>query len=214
MARTPKIPLDSVPPDTGHRKCDACGVVSWDAIPEVERQICDDSPKCRGLLRTRDWIGWWNRAHEKEVRSEWMTPPELFAQIDAVAHFNLDVASSSGNCLCTWGFTKRNSALENDWMDRWWLNPPFTRLSPFMEKAIEQADAGRGGWAIVPASTETEWYRASAEVASDIYMLSPRVSFVPPEGIPESGNGSASHLMVFRPELVKAPPRFIPWRWK
>lgn len=214
MAKTPKKKLDSEPPPEAAFKCDACGNIE----PERTLTTCPSS-RCRaGILRARNWIGWWNRAHEKEVRSEWMTPPELWEPLNAIFRFTLDVCASKENSLCRKFFSKEDSGLDADWgAHSCWMNPPGDDYVAWLRKASRAPHRGASVVAITNDDTSTDWFHDYALLAAEIYLLTPRVRFVPVEGIPESSNSSGSHLLVFRPQLITSispMPRIIPYQWK
>lgn len=48
-------------------------------------------------------------------RDDWETPQWLFDQVDAIWHFDLDVASSHENAKCVNHFTKEDDCLKQSW---------------------------------------------------------------------------------------------------
>ena len=62
---------------------------------------------------------------------EWATPWELFRQLDAEFHFNLDPCSTHENAKCADHFTKAEDSLLQDWGGkRVFCNPPYGRELP------------------------------------------------------------------------------------
>ena len=75
--------------------------------------------------------------------SEWTTPRDLFDELDAEFHFDLDAASTDANALCTRHYTKESDGLAQEWRGSVWLNPPYGReIGKWMQKA---AESNRGG---------------------------------------------------------------------
>ena len=74
---------------------------------------------------------------------EWATPRDLFDELDAEFHFDLDVASTDANALCANHYTKSDDGLAKEWTGRVWCNPPYGReIGKWMRKA---AESNRGG---------------------------------------------------------------------
>ena len=69
---------------------------------------------------------------------EWSTPRDLFDELDAEFHFDLDVASTDENALCEKHYTKDDDGLANEWTGSVWCNPPYGReIGKWMRKAAE-----------------------------------------------------------------------------
>lgn len=69
---------------------------------------------------------------------EWSTPRDLFDELNAEFHFDLDVASTDENALCEKHYTKDDDGLSNEWTGSVWCNPPYGReIGKWMRKAAE-----------------------------------------------------------------------------
>lgn len=94
------------------------------------------------------------------LSDEWTTPRDLFDELDAEFHFDLDVASTDLNALCERHYTKDDDGLSQKWYGSVWCNPPYGRaIGAWMEKA---ATSNSGGVTVclVPARTDTRWWHA------------------------------------------------------
>ena len=113
------------------------------------------------------------------------TPPELFAQLEARWHFDLDAAACHENAQCRvyytqdgcWGKQTSDGidypcrphklsdldGLTGSWKDRRvWCNPPFSDLRPWVEKAW--ASEANLVVMLVPANrTEQAWWQELVE---------------------------------------------------
>ncbi|BCO13711.1 hypothetical protein RIMD111065_20670 [Aeromonas hydrophila] len=90
-----------------------------------------------------------------------------------------------------------------------WLNPPYSDIGPWVEKAIEQQGRGIGTVMLVPQDTSTEWY--PGERASEVLHITGyhdengkwrngRVSFInKATGEEMKGNPKGSMLLIFAP---------------
>ena len=87
------------------------------------------------------------------------TPLWLFRALDLEFNFALDAAALPETALCEKYLTPDIDALSVDWGDfispsvrsPWaWLNPPYSDIGPWVEKAIEQQGRGIGTVMLVP----------------------------------------------------------------
>lgn len=110
--------------------------------------------------------------------NEWTTPRDLFDELDAEFHFDLDAASTDENALCARHFTKADDGLTQEWVGNVWLNPPYGReIGKWMRKASEY----RGGGVVVclvPARTDTRWWHDwVVGHASEVRFIRGRLKF-------------------------------------
>ena len=142
-------------------------------------------------------------AHQRELpihfRSksvEWTTPPDLFAELDAEFHFDLDVAASHENALCARYFTKEIDGLRQPWRGICWMNPPYGReIGAWLRKAWQSAAEGATIVCLLPARTDTTWWHDYVAHADEIRLLRGRLKF-------SNSHYSApfsSAIVVFRP---------------
>lgn len=71
------------------------------------------------------------------------TPDDVFCPANAEHRFTLDAAASAANAKCERYYTRDTDGLLRSWRDeRVWLNPPFSRLEPWVAKAWFEMNAG------------------------------------------------------------------------
>jgi len=131
----------------------------------------------------------------------WLTPPELVA---ALGEFDLDPCSAE---VMPWEltparYTEVDNGLEQTWMGRVFMNPPYgKKLPPFLEKMALHGN----GIALVFARTETRAFFASVWGRADAIMfLKGRVKFYRPDGTQGGTSGSPSCLIAYGMENVAA----------
>lgn len=155
---------------------------------------------------------------QEATRDMTQTPLYLFRALDLEFNFALDAAALPETALCEKYLTPDIDALSVDWGDfispfvrsPWaWLNPPYSDIWPWVEKAIEQQGRGIGTVMLVPQDTSTEWY--PGERASEVRHITGyhdengkwrngRVSFINKEtGEEMKGNPKGSMLLIFAP---------------
>lgn len=163
-----------------------------------------------------------SRAQERALRQEWRTPPEFFEVLDAEFGFEIDVAASRDNSLCSQFLKVEHDALAETthwftYASHAYCNPGFSNLDPWVRKAHAEVNAElRPCTAVVlSCASHAKWFEFCARHASEIRLLSPRVQFLPPPGIKPSSNARDSVLIVFRKTPVGWPGAHIwNWNWK
>lgn len=110
---------------------------------------------------------------------EWPTPRYVFDKLDAEFSFELDVCATDDNHKCARYFTKEIDGLKQEWKGVCWMNPPYGRtIGQWIRKAYESS---MGGGTIVvcliPARTDTRWWRDYVMRASELRFVSGRIRF-------------------------------------
>ena len=160
-----------------------------------------------------------NSALFSRASDEWSTPRDLYASLDAEFGFTLDAAATTENTCSPTCLTR----VENALLARWglvpshragppvvWLNPPYSKVRLFMQKAAAEAARGCTVVCLVPSRTDTRWFhdyvwdvttnaprgaRRSRRPHVEVRFLRGRLKF-------GDGTGSApfpSMLVIFRP---------------
>lgn len=60
-------------------------------------------------------------------KPDWETPQAFFDDLDKEFHFTLDAAASAGNAKCERYFTEQDNALNKEWSESTYCNPPYGR---------------------------------------------------------------------------------------
>jgi phage N-6-adenine-methyltransferase len=137
--------------------------------------------------------------NRNKSKTDFRTPQYIFE--GAMNHFNvmyhLDVAASCENRLCNWYFTEEVNALEQHWWGRVWCNPPYNKIGPWVDKAIDELENGTCSSVtfLLPASTCTMWFEKlwSWVGCTEVVFLSGRIRY---EGPNISGGGNATNPSV------------------
>jgi len=123
---------------------------------------------------------------------EWETPQWLFDLLDQEFHFQIDAACSISNILCLCGFTKDVDALQSEWVSydyddddvvipngiyRIFLNPPYSKIGPFMKKAYEESLKGATVVCLIPCRTDTRYWHDYVMKAHEIRLIQGRLKF-------------------------------------
>lgn len=106
-----------------------------------------------------------SRALLSSDSSEWGTPPDFAAALDAQFGFQLDVCATKATAKAPVYFDAEADGLRQRWAGKvCWMNPPYGRgpsgISPWMRRA--RLEAMFGGATVVqlpPARVGSEWWR-------------------------------------------------------
>lgn len=123
-------------------------------------------------------------------RDDWETPPELFAELDAEFHFDLDPCAADKTAKCKKYFTPEDDGLLQPWVtDRIksvFCNPPYSRRSreqPGQEDWIKKAyEEGQKPGAVIvlllPARTDTRAFHTYISGQAEVRFIKGRVKFL------------------------------------
>jgi len=114
----------------------------------------------------------------------WETPHDLFARLNALHVFTLDVCATAENAKCDRYFTPEMDGLAQDWKDHvCWMNPPYGReIGKWVKKAH---DSTLMDWqhtvtkivCLLPARTDTRWWHDYVIPYGSIEFLRGRLKF-------------------------------------
>lgn len=110
--------------------------------------------------------------HFSRKSDEWTTPPDLFEELDKDFRFGLDAAASKENALCPRFFTIEDNALIQNWFGYGtiFVNPPYSRVGEFLEKAYLESIRGVTSVFLVPSRTDTKWWHRWARRGLIIHL--------------------------------------------
>lgn len=157
------------------------------------------------------------------ARLDWETPPELFEALHREFHFTLDAAANAHNHkLPVWLGPGSPLGWENALIVHWdvagrpavaWLNPPYgNRISLWVAKAHEEAySANATVVALLPARTDTRWWRLWVMKAEEIRLLPGRLRFV---GAPHPAPFPSCIAIWPEGGSRRKEPRVVVWDWR
>lgn len=95
----------------------------------------------------------------KSKSEEYETPLHIFKPLQEEFDLKLDVCATKENTKCKLFFTKEENALNYEWNQNFWMNPPFGRnLKKWVQKAYEESQKGVIGVLILPVRCNTNWW--------------------------------------------------------
>jgi phage N-6-adenine-methyltransferase len=124
---------------------------------------------------------------------DWLTPPNLLKRLGV---FDLDPCASS---VMPWAtanhqFTLRDDGLKQEWFGRVWLNPPYSKVTPWTTKMAQHGN----GMMLVNAWTEAGWFFESIwNRAHAVLFFNNRLCFFRPDGSsPNSGRARMGQVIA------------------
>jgi phage N-6-adenine-methyltransferase len=130
-------------------------------------------------------------------KMDWATPKDLFNKLNEEFSFTLDVCATIVNAKCSNFYSPKNDGLSQSWRGVVWMNPPYGRgINQWVKKAFESSQQGCKCVCLVPVRSDTRWWHDYVMKASEIRLLTRRLSF-------EGANNKApfpAAIVVFDPD--------------
>jgi len=133
---------------------------------------------------------------DDKSRDAWATPRLLGRNLVEEFGCRLDVAASHSTALCSRYFTAADDGLSRPWDVTVWCNPPYSDPSPWVKRAIMEADRGRDSVLLLPAMVGVAWF-TRASMYARWWTFDKRIEFIPPEGIKASKSNIGNVLFHF-----------------
>lgn len=110
-------------------------------------------------------------------KDDWITPDDLFDELDNEFNFTLDPCSDSFNHKCDYYFDKSIDGLKMSWDNQVvFMNPPYGKnIGKWVKKAYESNCLVVG---LLPARTDTIWFHDYILNKADIRFIKGRIKFV------------------------------------
>jgi phage N-6-adenine-methyltransferase len=124
------------------------------------------------------------------------TPIEFFSPIaDALGGFDIDPCASSTSDLADRNVQKEEDGLSVKWDGNVWVNPPYSDVSDWMERAMKEYQHGNAERvvALVFARTSTQWFHNFVRTADTLCFVEGRLRF----GEAENSAPAPSMLVIW-----------------
>mgnify|MGYP001453715948 CR=1 FL=1 len=89
--------------------------------------------------------------------------------------------------------------LEIEWKDKTYVNPPYSKPLPWIEKAIEENKKGKRIALLLRIDPSTRWYRSLMAAGAHFFYSGERIAFTTPEGITQKSNRTSMLVILQKP---------------
>lgn len=132
--------------------------------------------------------------------NEFSTPQSIFDTLNKEFNFTFDLASRTHNkkVESAYCIDLGVDSLEQDWhkLDGYlWLNPPYSPLKPWIQKAQREADLGAKIVMLVPPIVTTHYFQD--RLPDEIRFIAGRIKFIDASGEPMKSNSHDSCILIF-----------------
>lgn len=137
---------------------------------------------------------WWTSDH-------WETPAPVVEALEAeFGRFDLDPCCRQESAKAPRYYTPEADGLTNPWVGRVFLNPPYSKPAPWLEKAIAETSSGAAQLviALLPASTDTRWFHDLVKGYAEVRFLKGRIKFLGWMRTPIGSPKTPSMLAIYR----------------
>lgn len=128
---------------------------------------------------------------------EWSSPPDVVRPLnEAIGGFDLDPCSGAEQSpFADETYTEDDDGLAQEWFGSVWVNPPYSDMSSWVDKATAEAvcDGVETVVFLCKGDSSTQWWQTAAADATLITAIDGRLSF----GDGENSAPFPSHIVVF-----------------
>ena len=96
----------------------------------------------------------------------WRTPKWIYDELDKEFHFKDDPCPINGN-----------GGLDREWRSPVFMNPPYSKPTPWVKKAYEQSQKGKIVVGLLRGDTSTRWFHDYCYGKAEIRFVKGRLKF-------------------------------------
>ena len=150
---------------------------------------------------------------QKFDKDTWRTPKYFFNWLNKRFDFDIDGCADESNALCL-NWIGKGSPLGSDFLEtktlypysnlRFYVNPPYSDVTPFLKAAKELKDKGHLVVMLLNNDKSTQWYQQCIHgVANEVIDITGgRIAFMHPVTKQEiKGNSKGQMVVVFDPTV-------------
>ena len=137
---------------------------------------------------------WWSSDH-------WSTPIEIVRKLeDEFGKFDLDPCCRAETAKAQRFYTLEQDGLSKPWFGRVFLNPPYSKPMPWLQRAIEQTENRNCEIvvALLPVRTDTRWFHECVKDKSSVRFIRGRIKWIGWQGTPIPHPKDPSMFAIYR----------------
>ena len=123
----------------------------------------------------------------KSSNDNWKTPNDVYEKLNQ--EFNFDFDPCPLHSLL-------DNGLDIEWGNRNFVNPPYSQISKWCEKAYQEASKGKTVVMLIPSRTDTRYWHDYVMKAQEIRFIKGRLKF----GNSKNSAPFPSCIVVFNPK--------------
>jgi site-specific DNA-methyltransferase (adenine-specific) len=127
----------------------------------------------------------------RHTGDNWATPQAVYAGLDAEFNFNYDP--------CPLNSYPDTDGLSIEWGTRTYVNPPYSKPRPWIEKAIDESKKGKIIVMLLRGDTSTAWFHDLVWGKAEVRFLRGRIRFNDAKPAP-----FPSIVAIYRPDMIQA----------
>jgi phage N-6-adenine-methyltransferase len=127
------------------------------------------------------------------VSDDWITPAELYADLDKEFNFDDDPCPLGGITL--------QDGLSRPWGKAVFMNPPYSIVGPWCKKAYEESQRGNTVVGLLKGDTSTAWFHEYVLGKAEVRFIRGRVGFINPRSGRMGRPPFPSIIVIWRPPL-------------
>ena len=131
----------------------------------------------------------------------WETPWGVVKELEAeFGVFDLDPCCTQATAKAPAFYTQEDDGLSKSWFGRVFLNPPYSKPAPWLEKAWSTTRSGSAVLvvALLPVRTDTRWFHSFVKDRAEVRFIKGRVKFIGWQGTPIPSPKNPSMFAIYR----------------
>lgn len=140
---------------------------------------------------------WWSSDH-------WSTPRQLVDELEReFGVFDLDPCCRVETAKARKFYTPTENGLALPWHGSVFLNPPYSKPAPWLQKAIDETSNynARIVVALLPVRTDTRWFHELVNDRAELRFLRGRIKWIGWQGTPIPNPKDPSMLAIYRDSM-------------
>lgn len=97
---------------------------------------------------------------------EWATPKKIY-----------DYFINDLGCFDPYPMERDFDGLQIEWKENNFVNPPYSQISKWVDKALEEREKGKKSVMLLPSRTDTKWFAKLFENHSSFIFITGRLHF-------------------------------------
>lgn len=137
---------------------------------------------------------WWSSDH-------WATPWPLVRELEReFGAFDLDPCCRAETAKAKASYTPEQNGLALPWFGRVFLNPPYSKPAPWLQRALDTTSTGEARLvvALLPVRTDTRWFHDLVKGRAELRFIRGRIKWLGWQGTPIPNPKDPSMLAIYR----------------